>query len=220
MQWDSAELARQDVTGLLPRDGALYLFADLTWGDPFDFQFVHAPGPLRGWQALPVPTGLPSIYGDDGAYQVPYCSPRIAKESQDVPRLLPKWPFTPIAFSYPAPTKDPDAQPGEEWEGWYWNDGESTAEALLLLEHPEGVPPAKRLDQQQSRFARPFAAFPHDYAAVRVVAAKVLHQLRHPEGLLRGASENDRQAKFEAWKSEAAQRYAYAAMHRPGARVE
>ena len=81
MQWDVAELARQDVTGLLPRDGALYLFADLTWGDPFDFQFVHAPGPVRGWLPLPLPPGLPSIYGEDGAYQVPHCSPRIAKES-------------------------------------------------------------------------------------------------------------------------------------------
>jgi hypothetical protein len=43
MQWDSAELARQDVTGLLPRDGALYLFADLTWGDPFDFNSSTRP---------------------------------------------------------------------------------------------------------------------------------------------------------------------------------
>jgi len=73
MQWDLAELARQDVTELLPRDGALYLFADLTWGDPFDFQFVHVRGPVHGWQALPVPPGLPSIYGDEGAYQVRYC---------------------------------------------------------------------------------------------------------------------------------------------------
>ena len=55
---------------------------------------------------------------------------------------------------------------------------------------------------------------------MRVVAAKVLDQLRHPEGLLREASENNRQARFEAWKNEAAQRYAFAATHRPGARVE
>ena len=218
MQWDSVELARQDVTGLLPRDGALYLFADLGWGD---FQFLHAPGPTHGWQALPLPPGLPPIYGDEGAYHVPYCSARIAKESRDPPQLLPKWPFLPIAFSYPAPPDGPDSPPGEEGEGWYWHEGESTAEALLGLEHPMGVPPAQRLDDKpQSRFERPFAAFPHDYAAVRIVAAKVLEQLRHPERLLREAAENDRRERFEAWKNEAAQRYSSATAHRPGARVE
>lgn len=57
MQWDAAELARQDASGLLPRDGVLYLFADLNWGDPFAFRFVHAAGPVQGWQALSVATG-------------------------------------------------------------------------------------------------------------------------------------------------------------------
>src|SRR5438045_7931461 len=66
-----AELAPQDATGLLPGDGVLYLFCDLTWGDPFDFEFVHAPGPTDGWQALPIPPGLPPVYGNEGAYQVP-----------------------------------------------------------------------------------------------------------------------------------------------------
>ena len=220
MQWDCAELAQQDVTGLLPRDGALYLFADLTWGDPFDFQFVHAPGPVHGWQALPIPPGLPSLYGKDGAYQVPFCSPRIAKESQDLPRLLPKWPFAPIAFSYPVPPPDPEARPEEESESWFWNDGERTAGALLLVEHPEGVPAGTRTKQRQSGFARPFAAFPHDYAAVRVVAAEVLEQLRRPEGLLRRASGDLRPEQLEEWKQEAAQHYARAATQRLGARVE
>jgi hypothetical protein len=108
MQWDCAELAAQDATGLLPPDGVLYLFCDLTWGDPFDFQLIHAPGSVDGMQAIPIPPDLPPVYGDEGAYQVPYCSPQIAKENQDVPRLLPKWPFIPIAFSYPAPPRDRD----------------------------------------------------------------------------------------------------------------
>lgn len=211
MQWDAAELAPQDATGLLPRDGALYLFADLTWGDPFDFQFIHAPGPVRDWQALPAPPDLPPIYGDDGAYKVPYCSPRIAKESQDVPRLLPKWNFAPIAFAYPVPPSEEDR---------YWEDSNSTAEALLLLEHPVGVPPARRLDVRPPRFARPFAAFPHDHAAVRVVAAKVLDQLRHPERLLLQATADDRHAQFEVWRNEATRRYVSAATHRPGASVD
>lgn len=197
MQWDCAALAAQDTTGLLPRDGALYLFADLKWGDSFDFQFLHAPGPVRGWQRLALPDGLPPIFGDDGAYQAPWCSPRVAKDIQDVPVLLPKWFFAPIAFPYPAPER----KPGEEWEGLYWNDGERTAEALLGVEHPLAEPRAKA----QSRFGRPFPGFPHDYAAVRVVAAKLLEKLRREP--------------VDGLKNEAAERYAMAAAHRPGGRL-
>jgi hypothetical protein len=211
MQWDCAKLAAQDETALLPRDGVLYLFCDLTWGDPFDFQFVHASDPVDGMQAIPIPPALPPIYGDEGAYQVPYCSPQIAKENQDIPRLLPKWPFTPIAFSYPgSPT------------GLFWNDSGAVAEALLLVQHPDGVPPVRRHNEHQEvPFGRPFAAFPHDHAAVRVVVSKVLDHLRHPSSwLLREASEHERTARFQAWRDEAAQLHASAATHRPAARVE
>ena len=93
MQWHCGELTGQDASGLLPQDGVLYLFCDLTWGDPFDFQFILAPGPVDGMQAMSIPPDLPPVYGKEGTYQVPYCSPQIAKVHQDVPRLLPKWPF-------------------------------------------------------------------------------------------------------------------------------
>jgi uncharacterized protein DUF1963 len=121
MQWDCAELAAQDATGLLPRHGVLYLFYDLIWRDPFDFQFIHAPGPVDAMRAMPIPPDLPPVYGDEGAYQVPYCSPQIAKDKQAVPRLLPKWPFEPVAFSYPAPPSDPGARAGEVQERLFWN---------------------------------------------------------------------------------------------------
>lgn len=207
MQWDCRELSGQDGTGLLPRDGVLYLFADLNWGEPFDFQFIHAKGPVDGWQALPAPPDLPAIYGGDGAYQVPYCSPLIAKERQDVPRLLPKWPFTPLAFSYPVATGASNAG------NCYWNDGEAVAEELLRSQYPQGVPATRRMDKQQSPFGRPFATFPHDYAAVRVVAARALEQLRQ-------ASQPGREARFLAWRDEAARHYEFAATHPPHAKVE
>lgn len=213
MQWDCQELASQDGTGLLPKHGALYLFLDLTWGDPFGFQFLHAPGPTEGWQALPIPPGLPPIFGSNGAYQVPYCSPRIAQENQDVPRLLPKWPFTPVAFSYPAPAPDGEA--------CFWSEAEAVGEALLRLQHPEGVPPAGYLNQRQRPFGRPFDAFPHDYAAIRVVAAKVLEQMRMPKSrLLRETSQEEREARFERWRDQASQHYISATAQRPGAKVE
>ncbi|HUS08526.1 MAG TPA: DUF1963 domain-containing protein [Bryobacteraceae bacterium] len=219
LQVDCAELAAQDGTGLIPDSGVLYLFADLTWGDPFDFQFIHTPGPENGSQSLPIPAGLPPVYGDQGAYQVPYCSPWIPEQGQDVPRFLPKWPFLPIALSYPPP---PNNAKGEDRGALFWNDGDAAGEALLLVEHPRGIPLAKRREElQRLPFGRPFAAFPHDHAAVRVVVAKVLDELRRPESwLLREASEAEREAKFQVWRDEAVKLYATAATHRPAARVE
>ena len=219
MQWDCAQLAGQDVTGLLPQNGLLYLFCDLTWGDPLDFQFVHVPGPVDGSQALSIPPDLPPIFGDEGVYAVPYCSPRVPKEAQDVPRLLPQWPFMPVALSYPASTGNADR---EDQERLFWKDGEAVAEALLLLQHPEGVPPARWRDTtRKMSFGRPFPAFPHDYAAVRVVVAKVLEQLRRPDSrLMREASEHEREARFQTWRDEAVQLYSSAVAHRPAARVE
>jgi uncharacterized protein YwqG len=77
MQWDCAELARQDATDLLPSVGALYFFCDLAWGDPFDFQFVYAEGPSDDWQEVQVPADLPPVNGEEGVHLVPYCSPRV-----------------------------------------------------------------------------------------------------------------------------------------------
>jgi hypothetical protein len=214
MQWDCSELSSQDVTGLLPRDGALYLFSDLTWGDPFDFRFVHAPGPVHTWQALAAPPGLLPIFGKNGAYQVPYCSPQMPPENQDLPTFLPKWPFAPKALSLPfAPTQDQ--------AGWFWSEGDAVSEALLGLEHPEGVPPAGPLREPQASFERPFPAFPHDYAAVRVIAAKVLDKLRWPtKSLLRELSEQEREDAFQRWRDEASRHYTAAAEHHPADRVE
>jgi len=196
MQWDCTELTSQDPTGLLPKNGVLYLFAALDWSA---FQFIHVPGPVADWQSLPVPSELPPLHGTDGSHLVPYCAPLIAPEHQDVPRLLPKWPFTPIAFSYPALPDDAGA-------ARFWSESGEIAEVLLRVQHPEGIPPAKRRNQVFS-FSRPFASFPHDYAAIRIVAARVLKQLRHPsQWLYREAPEQERQAKFQRWRDEPSQR--------------
>jgi hypothetical protein len=210
MQWDCTALAGQDATGLLPREGVLYLFADLGWSD---FRFVHMPGPVNNWRHMTVPPDLPPVYGKGGAHHVPYCSPLLAPDRQDVPRLLPKWPFTPVAFPYPA-------APAQGEEGLFWSESDAVAEALLHLEHPGGVPPAEHLKQQQLAFGRPFARFPHDYAAIRVVAAQVLDQLRHPSGrFLRELGEQEREAALQRWRDEATERYAFAVAHHPAGQV-
>ena len=210
MQWDCRELARADATGLMPSDGVLYLFADLTWGDPFDFEFQHMHGPSDGWCTVSIPPHLPPILGGETAYHILYCSPEISKDGPDVPRLLPKWPFSPIAFVPPSQTPD-----------GFWHEDAATREALLRAQYLGGdVPAPERSDNGIRTFGRPFPAFPHDYAAVRAVASKVLRELhRLPSWLMRDLPQAERDAKFDRWRKEATERYLLAAAHDPGARV-
>jgi len=215
MQWDCAQLAAQDPTGLLPANGALYLFCDLTWGEPFDFRFVHAPGPSEGWQPLQIPEDLPAVYGDEGAHLVPYCSPRVEKRFQDLPRLLPRWPFAPVAFSYPTP------EAGDDTDNRFWSEGDNLSQALLALQHADGHAPSEPLRRQTLPFARPFPAFPHDWAAVRIVAAELLRRLhRSDPSLLRDKFEHDRKTTLQRWADSAADLYNSATKHSPAAAIE
>lgn len=214
MQWGCTELSQQDQSGLLPRDGVLYLFGDLSWGQPLDFAFLHAPGPVSGWQPLPLPAGLPPVFGDQGAYSVSYCSPLLPKQDQDVPSLLPQWFFTPVALPYPHMPRASGPEPQ------FWRESTEVAEALLNVQHPDGGPDPQPLSARPLEFQRPFTEFPHDYAAVRIVMAKILNELRRPDSrLLRDVGDAERQARIEVWREEATQLYRKAAHQSPAARV-
>ncbi|MBS1802233.1 MAG: DUF1963 domain-containing protein [Acidobacteria bacterium] len=215
MQWDCAELAAQDETGALPPDGALYLFCDLTWGEPFDFKFVHASGPTENWTASSLPEDLPPVYGDEGAHLVPYCSSQVEKRFQDVPRLLPKWPFAPAAFSYPTLSADADA------DYRFWSEAGAVSEALFSLQHHQGQAPTDPPRKQALPFDRPFPAFPHDFAAVRIVASELLRRLHRPDPkLLLDKFEHDRKTTLQRWADSAADLYNSATSHSPAAAVE
>jgi hypothetical protein len=139
----------------------------------------------------------------------------VEKSIQNVPRLLPRWPFTPIAFSYP------DTAGTAETERRFWNRGDAVGKALLAVEHPEGLPPAQPLPDERLPFGRPFPAFPHDYAAVRIVAAELLtHLSRSHSSLLRERSEYDRKSTLQRWGDSAAALYTSAASNSPAAQLE
>ena len=212
MQWDCAELARKDATGLLPSDGALYFFCDLAWGDPFDFQFVYAAGPSDHWHEVQVPADLPPVYGEEGVHLVPYCSPRVERRVQDVPSLLPRWPFAPSTFPYPE-SEDADRR--------FWHEGDAVAEALLALEHPDEAPPSEPIRKETLPFGRPFPEFPHDWAAVRIVASELLQRLQHPDpSLLRERFEHDRKTALRRWGDGAAELYTSATSRSPAAALD
>jgi Domain of unknown function (DUF1963) len=213
MQWDCRALAAQDATGLLPREGVLYFFADLQWRHHEAFRFVHLTGEAESWHPVAPPADLQPLFGEQTAWQVPYCARHVPTEQQDCPVLLPKWPFTPLAFDYPrADVEEPE-------EEWIWGIG-GIGERLIAVQDSLGPPSfVYNPDQPQRITGRPFPAFPHDWAAVRIVSAKVIDTLHHPghHRLPKSLTELDeaaRAATIADWLAEAIELYTFAASHR------
>ena len=192
MQWEGAALAQQDTTGLLPRDGVLYLFSSLLWGDDMMFRFVYHSGDTAAWVPMLVPDDLPVAWRDEAANHSPFVSRHVCVEQQQAPCLLPYWPFEPVAIEYSAPQINEGVE--DEGDGsTYWVQSASVKEVLIHAQDPNArlvpnpvTPPIK--------FERPFAAFPNDWAAVRVVVAEVLD----------GRPQNSRWASFAPDADEAA----------------
>lgn len=208
MQWDCRELAAQDVTGLLPHDGVLYFFADLNWGHKDAYRFVHASGDPAGWIEIAPPADLGPILRSETAWQVPWCNAEIAPERQDCPKLLPRWPFRPLAFSYPLCGYDEVDDSSRFW------DENAAGKALVAVQDSLGAPLAAFGPGQAA--PAPFPAFPHDWAAVRIVCSMVIDKLRQPSysrlpdaiELLKGEA---REARIAEWRGEAIEQYEFAA---------
>ena len=74
-----------------------------------------------------MPDDLGPVYGDQGAWMLKHCSQTLPVEQQDVPRLLPKWPFAPIAFDYPPAEANPDDE--DAGESVFWSETADVKEA-------------------------------------------------------------------------------------------
>jgi hypothetical protein len=213
MQWDCAQLAELDATGLLPKDGALYCFIDLEWGKD-DKQarleaFLHHPGPTDDWAEIPLPADAPAIFGEEGPHSAAGCTDKVDNPADHVPRVMPRFPFQPVAFEHPRPESAP-----EEGDRLFWDEG-PTGEAMLAIAK-QGRPeePLRELPTHASVFARPFPAYPHDFAAVRHMAAELIKALewtgaqsakrRFPD-----MSDAEREAMLATWLDEAKQLYLF-----------
>ncbi len=220
MQWDCAALARLDATGLLPRSGALYAFCDLSWGDEMPFRFVHVDGPATDWVEASPPADLGPVFGDEGAHLCPYATARLSRDERGAPTLLPRWPFAPVAIDYPPPP--PDSDDDETSGRLYWSERPPVAEALLAAQNSLGASMAAPPDPTPRPFARPFAAFPQDWAAVRVVCADAMDRLHRPQYLSRyeflpDLDDEGRARMAAQWFQDAAEEYGRALRFAPGA---
>lgn len=178
MQWDCRKLSALDQTGYLPKDGVLYLFADTRWGNNDRFRFIHMPTSSALMQRLSAPKTLPPLLGDEGAWQSPYvvCSGLDAEKrkefADDAPHLLPYWPME--TFAFPCPIEPGEDE--EEEDDSYTERQNDFKERLLALEASRREKPPILELSKYTPFARPYPAFPQDWAAVRILAADLLEK--------------------------------------------
>lgn len=208
MQWDCAQLSGKDATGLLPKDGVLYCFLDLEWGNPDGSYFTHQAGPTDDWQEIEPPTDIGPIFGEEGVWIVPGCLPKIDNAADYVPRTLPRFAFEPVAFDYPL------EEDGQKEGGTFWNDERPVAERLLEVQNP-GSGHERQVDHIEKRaipFERPFATFPYDFASLRIIAVRAKNKIGRTtakayENAFPDFSKDDIAALKKSWLEEATELY-------------
>lgn len=204
MQWDCSQLAEQDPTGLLPQDGVLYCFVNFDHVPEEDFlsghTFIHERGSPQGWTQIDPPEDAGPALGKESARLLAGCTAQVANADEFVPRVLPRFPFAPVALEYPVT---------ESEELSFWSN-EVIAGALLDIQK-SGVEVREEdpyLGDVYRDIGRPFPAFPHDFGTIRVIASRMIEALDEPdeflaEALYPGLSAAEREAQFVQWVEEA-----------------
>lgn len=208
MQWDCAQLAEADPTGLLPQDGVLYCFVNFERDDDEDFlsshQFIHHRGQVRSWGPIETPKDAGPALGSHLGFALSGCTEKLENARDHVPRVLPRFPFAPIAFNYPLSDGD---------ERVFWSDKKA---ASALLEVQQSGVSIKKIEDETATpcddLARPFPAFPHDFGAVRIIASRMIEALHNPDEFLAETlyptlSQEERDEQFAGWCDEAKEVY-------------
>lgn len=187
LQLDCAAVHVPDLTGLLPESGALCLFLDLVRpGTQAAVVWSEGRGERREWQELTPPPDLPFAYPErDGIW------PWAIAPEHGTP-TLPRWPLDPLLL--PLPTRAADAD--TDTVAPTWPDDATLAEALTAagIEPvvPTGFTPRDSAGPDGALMA-PFGAFPHDWIAIQICAARMVRAAERaaqlPAGLPRPESD-------------------------------
>ncbi len=186
VQVDLAEVPAEARLGLLPEDGILAVFLDLTWGVGEAFRVMWQTGAdFEAWRELDVPSDLALAYGDEAAQVWPWAlSP--AHGSQ----LLPRWPFEPVRIELPAMPQD-EEEPGSPPS---WSASGEVAEVLIAAQGSaaesltQPFSPQDFLSADGESLVAPWPGFPHDWLAIQTASAALVCEadraLRFPRRLL------------------------------------
>ena len=169
MQIDCAAIPEKSGLGLMPSTGVLYIFMDFEWGGDFAHCVIHKESIGKSWRQLSPPE-LGPLFGDSNAsYIWPWA------ETSDINRrILPKWPFEPVAINVPDTCyADSRADLGGDFR-YLWQGGEAINAALVAAQGDEvRYQPLElhKYAQDTGRLQRPFQNFPQDWHAVKLTAA-------------------------------------------------
>jgi hypothetical protein len=207
LQWDCRQLVPLDATGMLPQDGVLYGFQDYVEGSPYDVRFFHIPGPTNGWAPKEPPAALGPF---SGMQYGPGCTNKTEAGRNHMPKAVPRWTFEPIAIPY----RQPEPSESEDDTGWFWRDYQTFSEDLLKAQFAFAGPTHKDERPATSKMERPFPRFPHDWAAVRIIAADALERASSRLKTDRILPDLDEAAKAQLigdWTQQAEELFAFAA---------
>jgi hypothetical protein len=221
MQIDCGAVPAPGRLRMLPDEGVLYFFLDLTWGDPVAFRVVHHEGTNDHWRTIQPPDDLGVAFGDQATYVWKW-----TQSIDDCPKVLPRWTFEPVVVSIPPEACDTDDTENAD-APFLWPGEKLMAEALRAAQG-EPVPAAHFSVQDfidnDGTMRRPFINYPHDWRAVQICSGLLLARLRgnrRPPGVaaLRHLSESERDARVVRLKDEAHGWFARARAQSPFAPV-
>lgn len=222
MQIDCAAVPAPARLEMLPGEGVLYFFLDLTWGEPNAFRVLYEEGNRNDWSAIQPPGDLGFAYGDQATYVWKW-----TQSTDQCPKLLPKWTFEPVVITIPPEAYDRDVDGDDADAPLLWPGEKATAEALRVAQGE--VVRSDHFSVQDfiagdGTMRRPFANYPHDWRALQICSGLLLNRLRgnhRPPGIvaLRHLSEDERKALVVRLTDEAQRWFDRASSQSPFAAV-
>ena len=203
LQVDCATIPADGRLGLMPDRGQLYVFLDLDWGTHWIWSVRYEDGDAAEFVPGRVPAGLPRAYPLRAIWGWP-------QRDEDWPQLLPAWSVEPVLVTgdeNPPPVDD-DSDERDYWPG--------TVDISRSLDDIDGA--VVPMHYYENRYdddrvlVRPYATYPHDWQAVRILTGRVQSRLQdrflsrgelsdEDIATLRGATRawSDRAADEERW---------------------
>jgi uncharacterized protein YwqG len=224
MQIDCAAVPSSARHADFPTQGVLYFFLDLRWGHSNGFRVLYADDAADGFVPASEPAGLAAAYGYEARFAWRWME-ALDEAEAPLPKLLPKWPFDPLAIAIPpARIEDWRSEIDEDNQHpvFWWP--ELRVMDPILLEAQEarrGVAPPSDAPPQRAGVSRPYATYPQDWRAIQIGAGLLLdhvnRELRYAKTSyrLRAMTAEDIQAMSERIGLEAGQWLALAAEHAP-----
>ena len=206
LQVDCAAIPAEGRLGLMPDRGQLYVFLDLDWGTHWVWSVRYEDGDAAGFVPGRLPAGLPRAYPQRAVWGWP-------QRDDDWPQLLPAWSLEPVLVTggEAPPAADDENDERDFWPGTWTSAGRSTT----------STGPWSRRTTYENRYdedgvlVRPYATYPHDWQAVRILTGFVQTRLQdrfHSRGELSDEDVASLRAAVRTWSDRAAQEERWAAL--------